>query len=415
MCRKLICLTSFVLVLALAGSVQAELLVNGDFEAGIEPWSSWGSGSGSGSGGYLWTGDYHVTILEDGTAHGGSKYVEVGMHIPPENTEWWGWGYAIIWQNLPVSAGNTYHASAWVRDGNADGVSSLIEGGTQIVFEWFADADTRLDVNGDGETNNDDKNFYTFDLTEEWTQISATEVVPPGATMSRVLFGTGQMRVNVDVDDTSVTEAGEPAPPSNYVTSTDQDGLIPIINRDFSEPNDGKHTAFDIETSRKQDEPFFGFMTTDVPGWTTDVSAKDSGIEIGGDPNYGYSAFLMGGYSEWDDDPNWVEPSIWQILPYKIQEGDQFRLAVDARHIWTVAGVQVELKMTLFYVDINGARQELASQIVDLTEAWEWGTYVLDVSELNEMAVGKLLGIELQNITIRSSWIHVDNVSLIGE
>jgi hypothetical protein len=223
--------------------------------------------------------------------------------------------------------------------------------------------------------------------------------------------------VGVEFDNVTLSyaDSAEPVIPSNYVTSTDQGGLVPIINRDFSEPNDGKHTAFDIETSRKQDPPFFGFMTTDVPGWTTDVSAKDSGIEIGGDPNYGYSAFLMGGYSEWDDDPNWIEPSIWQILPYKIQEGDQFRLAVDARHIWTVEGVPVELKMTLFYVDINGTRQELASQIVDLTEAWEWSTYILDVPELLEMAVGKLLGIELQNIAERSSWIHVDNVSLIGE
>ena len=223
--------------------------------------------------------------------------------------------------------------------------------------------------------------------------------------------------VGVEFDNVTLSyEAGaEPVPPSNYVTSTDQGGLVPIINRDFSEPNDGKHTAFDIEISRKQDEPFFGVMTTDVPGWTTDVSAKDSGIEVVADPNYGYSAFLMGGYSEWDDDPNWVEPSIWQILPYKIQEGDQFRLAVDARHIWTVEGVPVELMMTLFYVDINGTRQELASQIVDLTEAWEWSTYILDVPELPEMAVGKLLGIELQNIAERSSWIHVDNISLIGE
>ncbi len=71
--------------------------------------------------------------------------------------------------------------------------------------------------------------------------------------------------------------------------------------------------------------------------------------------------------------------------------------------------------MTLFYIDINGTKQELASQIVDLTEAWEWSTYILDVPELPEMAVGKLLGIELQNIAERSSWIHVDNISLIGE
>ena len=223
--------------------------------------------------------------------------------------------------------------------------------------------------------------------------------------------------VGVEFDNVTLSYVNgtEPVPPSNYVTSTDQGGLVPIINRDFSEPNDGKHTAFDIEISRKQDEPFFGVMTTDVPGWTTDISAKDSGIEVGADPNYGYSAFLMGGYSEWDDDPSWIEPSIWQILPYKIQEGDQFRLAVDARHIWTVEGVPVELKMTLFYVDTDGTRQELASQIVDLTEAWDWSIYILDVPELPEMAVGKLLGIELQNIAERSSWIHVDNISLIGE
>jgi hypothetical protein len=123
---------------------------------------------------------------------------------------------------------------------------------------------------------------------------------------------------------------------------------------------------------------------------------------------------LTCGYSEWDDDPSWIEPSIWQILTYKIQEGDQFRLAVDARHIWTVSGVPVGLKMTLFYVDINGARQELASQTVDLTEAWEWSTYILDVPEIPEAAVVKLLGIELQNIAERSSWFHVDNISLVG-
>ena len=408
MCKKFIYLTSFVLVLALAGFAQAELLVNSDFEAGLGSWKTWGGGSGSGAGGWFYNYDTHAAVMEDGTAHSGDKYVEVS--IADLEGSWW--AVMLVFQEHPVTEGQTYQISAWFRDGDADGAPSLVEGGGMLQWEW-RDAAPVGDPNTSERGNliEGGRVTHSFDLTEEWTYVSATEVAPPGAKGATIIFGTTWGGITLDVDDTSYIEVT----PSNYVTSIDQGGLIPIINRDFSEPNDGKHTAFDIEASRKQDEPFFGFMTTDVPGWTTDVSAKDSGIEIGDDPNYGYSAFLMGGYSEWDDDPSWVEPSIWQILPYKIQEGDQFRLAVDARHIWTVAGVQVELKMTLFYVDINGARQELASQIVDLTEAWEWGTYVLDVSELNEMAVGKLLGIELQNITIRSSWIHVDNVSLIGE
>ena len=410
MCKKFIYLTSFVLVLALAGFAQAELLVNPGFEAGLGSWKTWGGGSGSGAGGWFYNYDTHATVMEDGTAHGGDKYVEVGI---ADLADSW-WAVSLVFQEHPVTEGNTYQISGWFRDGDADGAPSLIANGGMLQWEWRATAPIG-DPNTDERGELVERVTHNFDLTEEWTYVIATEVAPPGAQGATVIFGTTWGGINLDVDDASYIEVEAPAPPSNYVTSTDQGGLVPIINRDFSEPNDGKHTAFDIETSRKQDEPFFGFMTTDVPGWTTDVSVKDSGIEVGGDPNYGYSAFLMGGYSEWDDDPNWVEPSVWQILPYKIQEGDQFRLAVDARHIWTVEGVPVELKMRLFYVDINGSRQELASQIVDLTEAWEWGTYVLDVTELPEIAVGKILGIELQNIAERSSWIHVDNVSLIGE
>ena len=212
---------------------------------------------------------------------------------------------------------------------------------------------------------------------------------------------------------------------ADYVLSTDQTttvvvdgnevevaGLIPIVNQDFQEPNDGKHTAFDIETSRKDSfEPFFGVMTTDVPGWFTDTSMADSGIEW--PHNCGY---LMGGYSEWDDDPSYVEPSVWQILGYKIQEGDQFKLSVDSENGWTADWFDPPLiptlKMSLFYVAVGGARQELASQEVVVGDL---ATYVLDVPDVNELAIGHLLGIELQNVTEKDSWINIYNVSLIGE
>jgi len=195
---------------------------------------------------------------------------------------------------------------------------------------------------------------------------------------------------------------------ADYIKSMDRDGLIPIVNRSFVEPNDGIHNAFDIEISRQQVEPFLGNMTTDVPGWSTDVSPRDSGI----DPDVGGT--LMGGYSEWDDESSWVEPSIWQILGYKIQAGDQFKLAVDSSDLWTQHPEVFfpTLKMSLFYVARGGARRELVSQRVVVNNALK--TYVLDLPHVNNLAVGHLLGIELQNVTNKNSWISVNNVSLIG-
>ena len=220
MSNKLFYPICLALVLTLAGFAQAELLVNGDFEAGIDPWKSWGSGSGSGSGGYLWSMDYHANIIEDGTARSGNNYVEVGFWIPPANTEWWGWGYALVFQEHPVTEGNTYQISAWFRDGDADGAPSLITEGGSIVWEWRSEAPTEgpggdrsdlLDVNGDGQGNNDDKVFYRVDLTEEWTYLSTTEVAPPGAKGLTVVLGTGLMRVNVDIDGASFVELGPKA------------------------------------------------------------------------------------------------------------------------------------------------------------------------------------------------------------
>ena len=68
MSNKLIYPISLVMVLALAGFVQAEILLNPDFEAGTNSWKTWGSGSGSGAGGWWWSSAYGATVIEDGTA-----------------------------------------------------------------------------------------------------------------------------------------------------------------------------------------------------------------------------------------------------------------------------------------------------------------------------------------------------------
>ncbi|MHC4706308.1 MAG: hypothetical protein ACYS8I_04380, partial [Planctomycetota bacterium] len=155
----------------------------------------------------------HFILKED-------YYVEVGFWIPPENTEWWGWGYALVFQEHPVTEGTTYQISAWFRNGDADGTPSLIAEGGSITWEWRSEAPTGgpggdrgplLDVDGDGEGGNSDKVPYRFDLTEEWTYQSSTQVAPPGAKGLTVVLGTGQMRVNVDIDDALFVELGPQA------------------------------------------------------------------------------------------------------------------------------------------------------------------------------------------------------------
>ncbi len=114
MSRKLSCLMSILLVLTLTGLVQAELLLNPGFEAGLESWNAWGSGSGAGG----WSGDYHATALADGTAHGGDGYIQVGFNPPSD--PWW--GYAFAFQEHVVAEGEAYTMSVWYRDGDANGV-----------------------------------------------------------------------------------------------------------------------------------------------------------------------------------------------------------------------------------------------------------------------------------------------------
>jgi len=251
MSNKLFYPICLALVLALAGFAQAELLVNGDFEAGTDSWKTWGSGSGSGAGGWWWSSAYGATVIEDGTAQSGNNYIEVGFW-PPDGP-WWGYCYAF--QEHPATEGKTYQMSAWLRDGNADGAPSLIAGGGTIVWEWrvtapvggpdTGDRGDLVDIDGDGVGGNSDKIHYSFDLTEEWTYFSTVEVAPPGTNGLSVIFGTPTSYVNVDIDAASFVE---------LVT-------IPVPNAGFEDPV----LAED------------GWTWLDVPGWTQ-VGGEGPGI-----------------------------------------------------------------------------------------------------------------------------------------
>jgi hypothetical protein len=183
----------------------------------------------------------------------------------------------------------------------------------------------------------------------------------------------------------------------------------PVTNGGFEQPGDGKHNAWDIEQNNK------GNFLTDVPGWKSDITAKDSGVELAnGDNTEGlYRGFLMGGRNEWSDPADWVEPSTWNITGYKIKADDQFALSLDAQNNWT-NGTGPLMQVSLFYVAVGGARvtPDGWTWTIDLTN--DWTTYVFDLSDASA-GVGRLLGIELYNPYVKSSWLNVDDVKFIPE
>jgi len=201
MSNKLFYLTSLIVVLALAGFAQAELLVNPGFEADLEGWKTWGGGSGSGAGGWFYNGDTHATVMNDGTAHSGDKYVEVGI---ADMADSW-WAVSLVFQEHPVTEGKTYKISGWLRDGDADGAPSLVEGGGQIQWEW-RDATPGEGTDTDPRGDMIERVSLTVDLTEEWTYWSDVQVAPPGIKGLTVIFGTTWGGINLDVDDGSFVE-----------------------------------------------------------------------------------------------------------------------------------------------------------------------------------------------------------------
>ncbi|MEE8577715.1 MAG: proprotein convertase P-domain-containing protein, partial [candidate division Zixibacteria bacterium] len=218
MFKKHIVLTSFVLLVGLAGFAQAELMVNPGFEADLEGWKAWGGGSGSGAGGYFWSSAYGTTIIEDGTAHSGDKYLEAIL----EDQEGWWWSGMWVWQEHPVTEGKAYQISGWLRDGSADGAPSLIADGASISFEW---RDAAPIGGSAGERGNElSRATHPFDLTEEWTYVSAIGIAPAGALGVSAGF-VSAAGVKYDLDDASFIEilpAQDPDPADGAI------GISPV-------------------------------------------------------------------------------------------------------------------------------------------------------------------------------------------
>ena len=138
-----------------------------------------------------------------------------------------------------------------------------------------------------------------------------------------------------------------------------------------------------------------------VPGWSSDTVAVDSGVETSGSPPDGnWRAFLM------DNDP-----AVWQLTAHTISAGESYTLRIAARR-----GFNSEtLKMMLYY-DNAGARVEMGSVEIDFSSL---PTMFLDytlmvVANDAPASIGQKLGIEFDHIDSNGSngWIPMDNVRL---
>ena len=144
-------------------------------------------------------------------------------------------------------------------------------------------------------------------------------------------------------------------------------------------------------------EGVFGTPAVDIPGWSSDTVAADSGVETDWTPTDGdWTAFLKG-----------ADPSVWQLTSYVVEANDILALSVNARNTLNAT----TLEMTI-YVDANGVRMPVVTQDVALTDTMQSFTLVLNAGN-DPNIVGKFVGVEFDNVTDDGeSWAGMDEVVL---
>ena len=165
---------------------------------------------------------------------------------------------------------------------------------------------------------------------------------------------------------------------------------VSVPNHSFELPGTAKQQCWDGEK----------LNSIDIPAWSSDCVALNSGVEMGPDSTNGnWMAFLMGSEEGKGD------PSIWNLLPHVIKASDEFVLSVDARNNYNAT----TLKISFYYQDTNGERITVATKTVELTSTFK--TYVLRFAADNMPdSIGHELGIELDNPS--TGWLGLDNIQI---
>ena len=176
MMKKISLLVAF---LAIVGFANAELISNGDFEAGLSGWSGWGSGSGSATwwAWYWWSGA-PTTGAAPGGSDGGQYAVLDTTGMPGYTRGAWGWVWQGVWQpDLPMTPGQQLDITGMANGmADPDGSGYVVN----LFLEWEDAAGNRVDYDGDGTiVNNDDRSLVSWTLTGgAWEAIDVLYNVP---------------------------------------------------------------------------------------------------------------------------------------------------------------------------------------------------------------------------------------------
>ena len=133
---------------------------------------------------------------------------------------------------------------------------------------------------------------------------------------------------------------------------------LPLINGDFELPGTVKIGGWDN-------------VEEDIPGWTSDGLAIESGVETGwADPITGgdWSGFIFNG-----------DPTVYNICDFAVLPHRTYTLYIDAQDNWTDSGPAL-LNVSLFY-GTAVSRTEIVSTTLDLPDSWDTYTLSFDVAD----------------------------------
>ncbi len=171
---------------------------------------------------------------------------------------------------------------------------------------------------------------------------------------------------------------------------------ITVENFSFELPGTEKVKGWDAECS----DPAWTGLLEDIPGWSSDLPAFDSGVETNYTPTDGlWTAFLMA-----------QDTSVYQITDYLIQEGDDIELTVDSR----ITSAATVLKVELFYTDASWTLYPIVSEQYEITTDMVNYSVRFKASDF-PASIGQKLVISFDNVSsLARSWIGLDNVQLFN-
>lgn len=189
---------------------------------------------------------------------------------------------------------------------------------------------------------------------------------------------------------------------------------IAVVNQGFEQPGTVKTEYWDSTGA---------IVPGIIPGWEpSGPGVEGPGGPVGGPGDSGVESDTS--YGSWRGYLAGRDPSIYQTTAYTILGSEPgFSLSVAAKDTWTADGNNNQLSgssvlnMSLYYLD-GTSRVSMGNQDFVVTDTFV--DYTLDVLSIPSAAIGKELGIELDNVSdvrdlggdVVYAWQGLDNVRL---